>query len=45
MGKITWPSGDSSYGPFKNNLRHGTHEYTYPDGSIKKILYNKGKKV
>ena len=45
IGKITWPSGITSYGPFKNGKRHGAHEFTLEDGSKKKILYDNGEQV
>ena len=45
MGKITWPDGTTSYGPFKNGKRHGTHEYTYADGTKSKILYQNGEEI
>ncbi len=45
MGKITWPNGATSYGPFKNDKRHGSHDYTFEDGSKEKILYDNDNKV
>ena len=45
MGKITWINGDTSYGPFKDGKRHGSHDYTFSDGTKQKVLYDKGKEI